>query len=127
VTQSITTGSQKHTNAPGQCPLTRLLPAVLKESKRNGGRFNGFDSRLRESVGNHRFFFSLVCTYADTRTPTCARRPPRKKGGPESDLLNIIWSDDGQDIAEYTVMRAVILVLVVGTIRLDGLLQELTA
>ena len=35
-------------------------------------------------------------------------------------LLNIIWSDEGQDIAEYAVMLAVILVLVVGTIRLVG-------
>ena len=32
-----------------------------------------------------------------------------------------IWSDDhGQDIAEYAVMLAVILVIVVGTIRLVG-------
>ena len=32
-----------------------------------------------------------------------------------------IWSEDqGQDIAEYAVMLAVILVLVVGTIRLVG-------
>jgi len=37
-----------------------------------------------------------------------------------SSLLQI-WSDDsGQDIAEYAVMLAVILVLVVGTIRLVG-------
>jgi Flp pilus assembly pilin Flp len=35
-------------------------------------------------------------------------------------LMNIIWSDEGQDIAEYAVMLAVILVLVVGTIRLVG-------
>jgi Flp pilus assembly pilin Flp len=35
-------------------------------------------------------------------------------------LLNRIRSDDGQDIAEYAVMLAVILVLVVGTIRLIG-------
>ena len=35
-------------------------------------------------------------------------------------LLNIIWSDEGQDIAEYAVMLAVILVLVVGTVRLIG-------
>ena len=33
-------------------------------------------------------------------------------------LLSIISSDEGQDIAEYAVMLAVILVLVVGTIRL---------
>jgi len=37
------------------------------------------------------------------------------------DCLRRIWSDDrGQDIAEYAVMLAVILVLVVGTIRLIG-------
>ncbi len=35
-------------------------------------------------------------------------------------LLKLIGSDHGQDIAEYAVMLAVILVLVVGTIRLVG-------
>ncbi len=36
-------------------------------------------------------------------------------------LLRKLWlTDDGQDIAEYAVMLAVILVLVVGTIRLVG-------
>ena len=36
-------------------------------------------------------------------------------------LIRPLWSDDqGQDIAEYAVMLAVILVLVVGTIRLIG-------
>ena len=36
-------------------------------------------------------------------------------------LKSVLWSDDrGQDIAEYAVMLAVILVLVVGTIRLVG-------
>jgi Flp pilus assembly pilin Flp len=35
--------------------------------------------------------------------------------------LRRLWSDnDGQDIAEYAVMLAVILVLVVGTVRLIG-------
>jgi Flp pilus assembly pilin Flp len=38
-----------------------------------------------------------------------------------SEFIRRIWSDDtGQDIAEYAVMLAVILVLVVGTIRLIG-------
>jgi Flp pilus assembly pilin Flp len=37
------------------------------------------------------------------------------------DLLFQLWNDqDGQDIAEYAVMLAVILVIVVGTIRLIG-------
>ena len=35
-------------------------------------------------------------------------------------ILKLIGSDDGQDIAEYAVMLAVILVIVVGTIRLVG-------
>jgi Flp pilus assembly pilin Flp len=35
--------------------------------------------------------------------------------------LRQLWSDEqGQDIAEYAVMLAVILVLVVGTVRLIG-------
>lgn len=38
-----------------------------------------------------------------------------------SEFIRRMWSDDtGQDIAEYAVMLAVILVLVVGTIRLIG-------
>jgi Flp pilus assembly pilin Flp len=36
-------------------------------------------------------------------------------------LICKLWGrDDGQDIAEYAVMLAVILVLVVGTVRLVG-------
>jgi Flp pilus assembly pilin Flp len=36
-------------------------------------------------------------------------------------LLRSLWNDDrGEDIAEYAVMLAVILVIVVGTIRLIG-------
>ncbi|MGZ4789410.1 MAG: Flp family type IVb pilin [Terriglobales bacterium] len=38
-----------------------------------------------------------------------------------SKMLHRLWSEDaGQDIAEYAVMLAVILVLVVGTVRLIG-------
>jgi Flp pilus assembly pilin Flp len=38
-----------------------------------------------------------------------------------SDLIrDLCLRDDGQDIAEYAVMLAVILVIVVGTIRLVG-------
>ncbi len=35
-------------------------------------------------------------------------------------LRTVLQSDEGQDIAEYAVMLAVILVIVVGTIRLIG-------
>ena len=38
-----------------------------------------------------------------------------------ADILRRAWlDDDGQDIAEYAVMLAVILVIVVGSIRLIG-------
>jgi Flp pilus assembly pilin Flp len=38
-----------------------------------------------------------------------------------SRIIRSLWSDEsGQDIAEYAVMLAVILVLVVGTVRLVG-------
>ena len=38
-----------------------------------------------------------------------------------NDILKTFWrSEEGQDIAEYSVMLAVILVIVVGTIRLIG-------
>ena len=40
---------------------------------------------------------------------------------PVAKLLKQFWKDErGQDIAEYAVMLAVILVIVVGTIRLIG-------
>jgi Flp pilus assembly pilin Flp len=42
-------------------------------------------------------------------------------GGKVSNLIQRMWSDDeGQDIAEYAVMLAVIVVIVVGTVSLIG-------
>jgi Flp pilus assembly pilin Flp len=36
-------------------------------------------------------------------------------------LINQLWSkEEGQDVAEYSIMLAVILVIVVGTVRLIG-------
>lgn len=44
-----------------------------------------------------------------------------KRGEPVAELLNHLWHDErGQDIAEYAVMLAVILVIVIGTVRLIG-------
>lgn len=38
-----------------------------------------------------------------------------------SDLVKHLWlNEEGQDIAEYAVMLAVILVIVIGTVRLIG-------
>jgi Flp pilus assembly pilin Flp len=46
---------------------------------------------------------------------------PLKRNIPQmSSLSHLLKDDQGQDIAEYAVMLAVILVLVVGTIRLVG-------
>ena len=50
------------------------------------------------------------------------KRPklPKKRSGMRA-LRSFLWTqDEGQDIAEYAVMLAVILVLVVGTLRLIG-------
>jgi Flp pilus assembly pilin Flp len=45
----------------------------------------------------------------------------RPGGGHMCKLMQRLWREDaGQDIAEYAVMLAVILVLVVGTVRLIG-------
>jgi Flp pilus assembly pilin Flp len=68
---------------------------------------------------------------ADTRIPVTdqLRDPPvrargrvcREKEEPVAKRLQQLWNDErGQDIAEYAVMLAVILVIVVGTIRLIG-------
>ena len=35
-------------------------------------------------------------------------------------FLGRLWQEDGQDVAEYAVMLAVILAVVVGTIRMIG-------
>jgi Flp pilus assembly pilin Flp len=42
------------------------------------------------------------------------------KEGSVKNFLKILRGEEGQDIAEYAVMLAVILVLVVGTVRLIG-------
>ena len=49
------------------------------------------------------------------------RIPQNERGCLMKDLLAGFWRDDrGQDVAEYAVMLAVILVIVVGTIRMVG-------
>jgi Flp pilus assembly pilin Flp len=56
-------------------------------------------------------------------SPLVLDENPARVGGVRimTNLLHRLWSEDeGQDIAEYAVMLAVILVIVVGTIRLIG-------
>jgi len=49
------------------------------------------------------------------------KRDRRLLGVVMVEVLSKLWAEDrGQDIAEYAVMLAVILVIVVGTIRLIG-------
>jgi Flp pilus assembly pilin Flp len=55
------------------------------------------------------------------RQPTAPSQSLLKGTFPMCNILLRLWTDDqGQDIAEYAVMLAVILVLVVGTVRLVG-------
>lgn len=59
-----------------------------------------------------------VLTFCETLLP---RKKLRKELSPMSHLLRTLCRDEqGQDIAEYAVMVAVILIVVVGTIRLIG-------
>lgn len=63
-----------------------------------------------------------VCSLGYKEFPLCSARLPSNEGEePVIKSLHQLWSDEsGQDIAEYAVMLAVILVIVVGTIRLIG-------
>jgi Flp pilus assembly pilin Flp len=56
------------------------------------------------------------------RPPSCSTQIPKGQEGENvTKLLHRLWSEEeGQDIAEYAVMLAVILVIVVGTVRLIG-------
>jgi pilus assembly protein Flp/PilA len=61
---------------------------------------------VSSSAGRGAFSYSVVV-------------PARRE--PVASFLYQLWSDEGgQDIAEYAVMLAVILVIVVGTVRLIG-------
>ena len=63
---------------------------------------------------------NLQPTASSTTGPLCAR----KKAGPTVCMLRsprTFWSrEEGQDVAEYAVMLAVILIIIIGTIRLIG-------
>jgi Flp pilus assembly pilin Flp len=58
---------------------------------------------------------------AASRTAATSRIFDERNHPPMFSNLLLLWTDDlGQDIAEYAVMLAVILVIVVGTLRLIG-------
>jgi len=57
----------------------------------------------------------------DEERGTWRHRIAARGGANVTDFLGKLWSqEEGQDIAEYAVMLAVILVIVVGTLRLIG-------
>ena len=63
----------------------------------------------------------MMWTSAYDLSPYLFRELTRPGGRQMSKLIQRLWREDaGQDIAEYAVMLAVILVLVVGTVRLIG-------
>jgi len=63
----------------------------------------------------------MMCFSESRNQASPALHQPNPPEGSMSDVIRRMWSEEeGQDIAEYAVMLAVILVLVVGTIRLIG-------
>jgi Flp pilus assembly pilin Flp len=69
-----------------------------------------------------RYTREKVCSLGYKEFPFAQLDCPQTEGEePVIKSLHQLWSDEsGQDIAEYAVMLAVILVIVVGTIRLIG-------
>ena len=69
------------------------------------GTYSRSNRRIRYSCNHHGRAIAQVARTEETRTL----------------MMQRLWSQqDGQDIAEYAVMMAVILVLVAGTVRLIG-------
>jgi Flp pilus assembly pilin Flp len=60
-------------------------------------------------------------TFSTSVTPRTSYCTSRKNKGNSCLMMQRLWSEqDGQDIAEYAVMMAVILMLVAATVRLIG-------
>ena len=96
-----------------QAVKTHLLAGFSGHHNRPSisGGGEGFDRNYKRAI--------LSCSSISGLVPASAGQE-RRSGAPMSNLINIIRSDEGQDITEYAVMLAVILVIVVGTIRLIG-------
>src|SRR5215472_3706286 len=75
------------------------------------------DQDLYSIAGNWVYSRSL-----EQRRGVCG--PPPSTSSRQEVIMNVwfkrLWGEEGQDIAEYAVMLAVILAIVVGTIRLIG-------
>lgn len=97
------------TPSPNRFPVPRLTS--VKSSARRAEEFQSLAQLVEDFIPNFNkqeeklFCSEVVQSYRQAAW----------------NILRKAWSDDkGQDIAEYAVMLAVILVLVVGTIRLVG-------
>ena len=72
---------------------------------------------IRHNPGSGPFLRNV----ATVRREACGDIELRRGGANMTDFFGKLWSQEqGQDIAEYAVMLAVILVIVVGTLRLIG-------
>jgi Flp pilus assembly pilin Flp len=77
--------------------------------------------RVADLESQARLVENLIPRFKDEHDRQFYREVVQSYRAVARDLLRRAWSDDkGQDIAEYAVMLAVILVIVVGTIRLVG-------
>lgn len=66
-------------------------------------------------------FWKLCKINGQLKRSLSAPHESQEENKPMRPILRKLWAEDeGQDIAEYAVMLAVILVVVVGTIRLIG-------
>jgi Flp pilus assembly pilin Flp len=101
------------------------LATMPSKSDLGGKKLSGVQNRKLGGTnsGAYRLVARPEYQYSNlfTRSPSKLKTTPSQERSVMLDLPLKLWRDEaGQDIAEYAVMLAVILVLVVGTIRLVG-------
>jgi len=80
-----------------------------------------FLNKKSKAVFDNQCVARASCLHCDCRSDPLNGTDIGPEGEQMSKLIRRLWQEDaGQDIAEYAVMLAVILVLVVGTVRLIG-------
>ena|SRR5215475_10499085 len=83
-------------------------------------RIDFLTARWTESVGCSTRFIAILRPILSPSLFQFETKSEANEAEMLSPILKLLWKEEGQDIAEYAVMLAVILVLVVGTIRLVG-------
>jgi len=68
----------------------------------------------------HTEHYHSVCISQSARSMSISELRAQKRGSTMFSVFARLWEEDGQDVAEYAVMLAVILAVVVGTIRMIG-------